>query len=594
MKELMSGNEAIARGAWQAGVKVACAYPGTPSTEILENAARYPEINAEWSPNEKVALEVAAGSAMAGARTMASLKHVGLNVAADPLFTLSYTGIKGGLVIVNADDPSMHSSQNEQDNRHYARAAKLPMLEPSDSQECIRFMGLAFDMSEKFDCPVIVRTTTRISHGVGLAETGERKEQKGETGWEKNPPKWVMLPAFARKRHPLIEQRTKDLQQAAEKFSENRIEEGDKSIGIITSGVAYQYAREAFPEASFLKLGMVWPLPRELIRKFAAMVDNLYVVEELDPFLEDYIHGMGIDVKGKELFPICGELSPAAVEAGISGKSGPEFAAPDPEVAPRPPILCPGCPHRGLFTALGEFEVFVCGDIGCYTLAAPPPLSALDSCLCMGAGIGQSFGMEKAMGESGKAVSVIGDSTFYHSGITSLLDIAYNSGKTTVLILDNGTTAMTGRQGNPGAGYDACQEPCPSVDLVGLAKSLGIGRVREVHPYKLDEARQAIKEELEADEASVIISRGPCMLIPASKEVKKGPLQVVKDKCSGCKLCFKVACPAVHWVAEEGTYTNEKGKTKKRQGHVTIDPLFCTGCEVCLQVCKFDAIVSGE
>ncbi|MFO8058934.1 MAG: thiamine pyrophosphate-dependent enzyme, partial [bacterium] len=506
---------------------------------------------------------------------------------------LSYTGIKGGLVIVNADDPAMHSSQNEQDNRHYARAAKLPMLEPSDSEECLKFMGLAFELSEKYDCPVLVRTTTRISHGVGLADTGERKEPAQEKAWEKDPPKWVMLPAFARKRHPVVEQRMKDLRQGADSFPENRIEEGDKSIGIITSGVAYQYAREAFPDACFLKLGMVWPLPEEMIKKFAGMVDKLYVVEELDPFLEDYIRGMGISVTGKEVLPVCGELSPATVEAAISGKSLLEGSAPDPEVPARPPIMCPGCPHRGLFTALGEFKVFVCGDIGCYTLAAPPPLSALDSCLCMGAGVGQSFGMEKALG-SGKAVAVIGDSTFYHSGITPLLDIAYNSGKTTVIILDNGTTAMTGRQGNPGAGYDACSEPCPSVDLPGLARSLGIGRVREVQAYDLAEVRQAVEEELSADEASVIISRGPCMLIPAAKEVKKSPLSVDLEKCSGCKLCFKVACPGIYWVEEEGTYVSKKGKEKKRPGYVSIDPLFCTGCEVCLQVCKFDAIVRGR
>ncbi|HUT53864.1 MAG TPA: indolepyruvate ferredoxin oxidoreductase subunit alpha [bacterium] len=592
MKDLYSGNEAIARGAWEAGCKVASAYPGTPSTEIIENIIRYPEINAEWSPNEKVALEVGAGAAMAGARALVAMKHVGVNVAADPLFTLSYTGVKGGLVVVTADDPAMHSSQNEQDSRHYARAAKLPMLEPADSRECLEFVKLAFAMSEEHDCPVMLRTTTRISHGLSLVSPGERAAGPVEIKVEKNPGKWVMLPAFARGRHPLVEDRMKKLIEVSEKFPGNRIEPGDKKIGIITSGVAYQYAREAFPDASFLKLGMVWPLPEKMIREFAGMVEKLFVVEELDPFLEMNVLALGIAVTGKAVFPILGELSPALVRAGVTGEPRPPAYPPDPSLPPRPPILCPGCPHRGLFTALARLKAFVCGDIGCYTLAAPPPLSALDTCLCMGAGIGQSFGMEKALGDQaqGKVCAVIGDSTFFHSGITPLMDMVFNRSKGTVIILDNRTTAMTGRQGNPGAGYDACNEVCRAVDLEDLARGLGVGRVRTVQPYDLDATEQALCEEMNAGELSVVIAKGPCMLIPAAKEVKKPPLQADAAKCTGCKICFKVACPAIYWVAGEGTYLTRDGKTKKRKGYVTIDPLFCTGCGVCAQVCEFDAI----
>jgi indolepyruvate ferredoxin oxidoreductase, alpha subunit len=593
MKTLMSGNEAIARGAWESGVTVASAYPGTPSTEILENMARWPEVNSEWSPNEKVALEIGGGAAMAGARTLVSMKHVGVNVAADPLFTLSYVGVKGGLLIITADDPAMHSSQNEQDNRHYARAAKLPMLEPSDSAECLRFTKLAYELSEQNDCPVFLRTTTRVSHGQSLTETGERIASPIEVKLDKDPPKWVMLPAFARGRHPLVEARMKKLEAFAETFPENRIEPGDPKLGIITSGVAYQYAKEAFPHASYLKIGMMWPLPKELIRKFAATVDKLYVVEELDPFIEDFVKALGIKVIGKEVFPILGEFSPAIVKKGILGaEAGKVPVVPDPAVPMRPPVMCPGCPHRGLFTALARHKTFNCGDIGCYTLAAPPPLSALDTCLCMGAGIGQSFGAEKAYGDSGqgKITAVIGDSTFFHSGITPLLDMAYNGSKGTVVILDNRTTAMTGRQGNPGAGYNACGIECSSIDLEALVRGLGVKRVRTVEPYELDATEQAVGEELAAEELSVIISRGPCMLIPGAKAVIKPALKTDPAKCTGCKLCFKVACPALAWVAEEGEYQTADGKTKKRKGYVTIDPLLCTGCQVCAQVCSFDAI----
>jgi len=592
MKKLMSGNEAIARGAWEAGVLAATAYPGTPSTEITQFMAGYPEVDAEWSPNEKVALEVAAGAAMTGARALVSMKHVGVNVAADPLFTLSYTGVKGGLVVITADDPQMHSSQNEQDNRHYARAAKLPMLEPSDSQEALRFVKTAFEMSEEWDCPVMVRSTTRISHGEGLVETGERKEREVELRAEKNPPKWVMLPAFARKRHPLVEERMKRLAELSETFPENRIEQGDKKIGIISSGVAYQYAREAFPDASFLKLGMAWPLPTELFKKFAAMVDKLYVVEELDPFIETWLKCIGVEAVGKQVFPVTGELSPSLVKQGILGERAAALVEPPADLPPRPPIMCPGCPHRGIFTVLHDLDLFVCGDIGCYTLAAPPPLSALDTCLCMGAGIGQSFGMQKVLPEEErkKVVAVIGDSTFFHSGVTPLMDMAYNEGKGVVLILDNRTTAMTGRQGNPGSGINACGEESCMVDIPRLAEGLGIKRVRVVEPYNLSAAAETVKEELEADELSLVISKGPCMLIPEAREVVKPAVTVDLEACSGCKVCLRVACPAISFITEKGEYVTAKGKAKKRPGYVVIDELMCTGCGVCAQVCRFDAI----
>ncbi len=590
MKQLLSGNEAIARGAWEAGCIVASAYPGTPSTEILQFISRYKEINSEWSPNEKVALEVGAGAAMAGARTLVAMKHVGVNVAADPLFTLSYIGVKGGLVLIDADDPQMHSSQNEQDNRHYARAAKLPMLEPSDSEEALSMVKMAFEMSEKYDCPVMVRTTTRISHGQGLAQTSDRVEQPIEPGIEKNPRKWVMLPAFARDRHPIVEERMAELAKIAETFPENKIVKGDKSIGIITSGVAYMYAREAFPEASFLKLGMAWPLPSDLFRKFADMVDKLYVVEELDPFIENWLKALGIEVTGKAVFPIVGELNPTLVRKGIlSNDAGLPKISSDPELPARPPIMCPGCPHRGLYSALKKLGVFVCGDIGCYTLGAPPPLAALDSCLCMGAGIGQSFGIEKALGK-GKSAAVIGDSTFFHSGVTPLMDMVYNQGHGLVVILDNRTTAMTGRQGNPGAGYDLAGRETDTVDIPKLCEALGVKRVKVVDPYDLEHTEQVLKEEIEADEVSVVISKSPCMLIPASKEVRKPALSVDLAKCTGCKTCLKVACPSVNYVVEQGEYTTDKGKVKKRKGHSSIDELSCTGCTVCLQVCPFGAI----
>ena len=497
MRKLLSGNEAVARGAWEAGVEVATAYPGTPSTEIVQALAGYPEVNAQWSVNEKVALEVASGAGYAGARSLCAMKHVGLNVASDPLFTLSYTGIQGGLVVVTADDPNLYSSQNEQDNRHYARAAKLPMLEPSDSDEARRFSKTAFALSEKYDCPVLLRLTTRISHGESLTELEERKMGPVLKKFDRNPSKYVMLPGYARPRHPLVEERMNRLKEFAETFPENRIEMGDKKIGIVSSGVAYQYGREAFPDASFLKLGMVWPLPEKLVKKFAGQVEKLFVVEELDPFLEDNLRMMGLDPVGKEVFPLCGELSPELVKQGVSGKGSVREINFDQAIPQRPPILCPGCPHRGVFHILKKLKVFTCGDIGCYTLAAQPPLNALHTCLCMGAGIGQSFGMEKALGKDARVVAVIGDSTFYHSGITALADIVYNRGKGTVLILDNLTTAMTGRQGHPGSGLDIYGQPSPVVELEKLVLGLGVKRVTVVNPYDLPLLEKVIQEEME-------------------------------------------------------------------------------------------------
>ncbi len=587
MKKLLSGNEAIARGAWEAGCEVACAYPGTPSTEILESISQYPEIKAEWSTNEKVALEVACGASYAGARALASMKHVGLNVSADPLFTLSYTGIKGGLVVVTCDDPNLYSSQNEQDNRHYARSAKLPMLEPSDSDEARRFTKIAFELSEKFDCPVLLRSTTRISHGEGLVELEERKPTQIEKKLDRDPAKYVMLPGYARPRHPIVEERMKKLKEFAETFAENRIEKGDPEIGIITSGVAYQYAREACPDASFLKLGMVWPLPERLIKKFAQSVKKLYVVEELDPFLEDNLRAMGLNPIGKEVFPICGELSPELVKKGIFGKDAVKEIKFDTSLPQRPPNLCPGCPHRGVFYVLKKLKAFVCGDIGCYTLAAQPPLKSLHTCLCMGAGVGQSFGMEKVLGKSEKICAVIGDSTFYHSGITPLIDIVYNQGASTIIVLDNLTTAMTGRQGHPGSGLNIYGKPAPRVDLEKLGEAIGIKRVRTINPYALDEVEKILSEELEANEPSLVIARSPCVLIPEFKKVKKPPLKVDTDKCNGCRVCLQLACPAISWE-------KETEPDKKRKGYAKIDPLFCTGCEVCAQVCKQKAIVREE
>jgi indolepyruvate ferredoxin oxidoreductase alpha subunit len=589
VKELLSGNEAIARGAYENGVRLASAYPGTPSTEILEFIGEnYPEIKAGWAPNEKVAMEVAAGAAYGGARSVAVMKHVGLNVAADPFMTLSYTGVNGGMVIVVCDDPDMHSSQNEQDTRQYAKFGKVPCLEPSDSQEAKDMMGEALRISEEFDTPVILRSTTRISHSMSMVETGARSDGPGELGLKKDPAKFVMLPAFARRRHPVVEQRLKDLTTFAEGFPRNKIIMGDESLGIISSGVAFQYAREAMPEASFLKLGMVWPLPQKMIRDFASRVNRLVVIEELDPFLEEAIRLMGIEVEGKELTGLCGELSPEKVEIALRGSSSATSIGPiEMELPLRPPNMCPGCPHRASFSALKKNKVYVAGDIGCYTLGALPPVGMLDHCLCMGAGIGIAAGLDRAIGElaEGKAVAVIGDSTFFHSGMTPLLELAYNGGSTTVIILDNRTTAMTGAQAHPGTGYTLRRDPTITADIEKLAESFGFKRIHTINPYHVKEMEKTVKEELEAPEPSLIIARAPCALLKTDRILSDRPLRVREDVCKGCKSCINTGCPALEFVKIE-----EPAEGEKRKGHSRINEALCVGCRTCMEVCKFDAI----
>jgi len=582
MKVFLSGNEAIARGAYEAGVKVATAYPGTPSTEILENVINYKGIYAEWSPNEKVALEVGIGAAIAGRRALVAMKHVGVNVAADPLFTASYTGVRGGLVIVTADDPEMHSSQNEQDNRNYAKFAKIPMLEPSDSQEAKDFVKLAFEISERFDTPVMLRTTTRISHSKSIVEQSEPQRQSVEGKLEKQPEKFVMLPQNARIRHPIVEERVGRLAAFAENFEKNEIEMQDTSFGVIASGACYQYAKESFPEQSFLKLGMVYPLPIEMIRKFASQVTKLYVFEELDPFFEEQIKSFGIEVTGKDIFPLCGEFNPSIAEEGIRRSSRKEGKKPlITSLPPRPPNMCPGCPHRGVFYTLKKHKVFVTGDIGCYTLGALSPLNAMDTCICMGAGIGHAMGIDKALWPEGlgKVVAVIGDSTFLHSGITGILDITYNRGTCTVIILDNRTTAMTGRQEHPGTGYTIRGEETKSVDISTLCSALGVDHVKKVNPYDLEQLDSVLKEEIHRPEASVIIAEAPCVLQRRDKKPLGKPLMVDESKCSGCKTCLQIGCPAIEW---------RKGENKK--GKSFINQVLCVGCDMCAQICKEDAI----
>ncbi|WP_432822953.1 indolepyruvate ferredoxin oxidoreductase subunit alpha [Trichloromonas sp.] len=583
---ILSGNEAFARGAYEAGVRVASAYPGTPSTEILENIATYPEIDSSWAPNEKVSLEVAIGASFAGARAMVAMKHVGLNVAADPLMTMSYIGVRGGLVVVVADDPEMHSSQNEQDSRHYARLAKAPMLEPSDSDEALAFTRLAFELSEQFDTPVMLRSNTRISHGKTIVNLGSRIDNLPEPVIERNPGKFVMLPANARKRHPVVEQRLLDLKAWGCTHEINRIEEGEGEVGVITAGISYQYAKEVLPKAHILKLGMVYPLPEELIREFAARCKTLYVIEELDPFIEDQIRAMGISVKGKDVFPICGEFSPGRVAAalGMAQPKGVEVSA---EPLPnRPPNMCPGCSHRGVFYALKRLGAFVTGDIGCYTLGALPPLSAMDTCVCMGAGISNATGMAKALGEAerSKVVGVMGDSTFLHSGITSLMDMAYNNTPATVIILDNRITAMTGRQDNPASGHTLAGIEAIPVDLEAICRAIGVRHVQVVDPYELEKTRLLIKAEMERPETSVVITRRSCMLDRHGRGERSAPLFVNDDKCTGCKACLKIGCPAIEWQGGTGT---DKGKAR-------INQVLCVGCGVCKQVCKFDAFGVGH
>ncbi|HIJ80894.1 MAG TPA: indolepyruvate ferredoxin oxidoreductase subunit alpha [Desulfuromonadales bacterium] len=584
MKEILSGNEAIARGAYEAGCLVASAYPGTPSTEILENTIKYSEIDSSWAPNEKVALEVAIGASFGGGRALCTMKHVGVNVAADPLFTLAYTGVRGGLVLVVADDPGMHSSQNEQDSRNYARFAKVPMLEPSDSQECKDFTRLAFELSERFDAPVMLKSCTRISHGKSIVELGERVAGLPQPQLEKNPAKLVMLPGNARVRHPLVEKSLESLAAEAATMPINRTEIRDTSIGIITAGICYQYVREVLPDASMLKLGLVNPLPRELIREFASKVSKLYVIEELDPFIEEQVRAMGIAVTGKDLTSLCGELTPGSLRSAFGL---PQTVAAAAEKLPgRPPNMCPGCPHRGVFYALNKLKAYVTGDIGCYTLGFMPPLSAMDTCVCMGASIGMATGVTKVVSpeEKKKVVAVIGDSTFLHTGVNGLMDMVYNNSPATVVILDNSITAMTGRQDNPASGFTLMDEPSHAVDIPLLCRALGVKHVRIVNPLDLEETTRVISEEMERPETSVVITNKPCVLIKRDDVFTRGALLAVdSNSCTGCRACLKIGCPAIEWLpAGDGS---KKGKAR-------IDPLLCTGCDVCRQLCKFDAIGS--
>ena len=567
MKLFLSGNEAVARGAWEAGLVFASSYPGTPATEILQNLASYREIKAEWAPNEKVALEAAIGASFAGVRSMASMKHVGLNVAADPFMTLSYTGVNGGLVIAVADDPGLYSSQNEQDTRRYVRAARILALEPSDSQEALEFTKLAFELSERFDTPVLIRLVTRISHSKCVVEVGDRKEVPRKDP-QIDPAKWVMLPAFAKERHKVVLEREKRLREFAEGSDLNRCELLSEDIGFIASGICYQYVKEAFPEASVLKLSVINPLPLELVRDFCSKVKRVYVVEELDPVFEEQIKAAGIHVIGKEVFPEHGEFSPDLVKSVVDKSYKPSFVSFS-DIPARPPTLCPGCPHRGVFVALRKAKVKVFGDIGCYTLGALRPLSSIHSCVCMGAGVSMEHGAASVgMRDS---VAIIGDSTFMHSGVSSLMDIVYNNSPSTVIIMDNGTTAMTGKQPHPGTGVNAKGEPANKIPVERIAEALGVKRVRIVDPYNVDEVYRAVKEEIQVDEPSVIITRRPCTLITT----RSGEIwEVDEDKCIACGACLKVGCMAL----------SMNGKAK-------IDEVLCFGCGVCAQVCPVEAIV---
>ena len=573
MKELMLGNKAVARGLYEAGCQFISSYPGTPSTEVTEEAAKFPEIYCEWAPNEKVALEAAFGASLAGKRSFCGMKHVGLNVAADPLYTMSYTGVNAGLVIVVADDPGMHSSQNEQDSRHHAMASKVPMLEPSDSAEGLDFAKLAYELSEQFDTPVLIKMCTRVAHSQSVVEKGERIVP--EKTYEKNIAKYVMMPGNAKKRHPIVEERTRKLVEWAETAYINREEPGkDSSIGIVTSSTSYQYVKEvAGDRFPVLKLGMVWPLPEKKIRDFAASVDKLYVVEELDGFIEAHIKSLGLDCVGKEKFSNIDEFSQSILASKLGFDAKPTLTLSE-AIPPRPPVMCSGCPHRGLFYSLKKNKVTVLGDIGCYTLGAVAPLSAMEVTLCMGASISSLHGFNKALGEAseGKTVAVIGDSTFMHSGMTGLANIAYNQTNSTVIILDNSITGMTGHQQNPTTGYNLRGDPAGKIDLESLCRAIGINRVRVVDPYNLKECDEAIREELAAKEPSVIISRRPCALL---KNVKHNPpVKVDPDKCRNCKSCMRIGCPSI----------------SIKNGKAVIDETLCVGCDVCTQLCGFGAI----
>ena len=573
MKELMIGNAALARGLYEAGCSVISSYPGTPSTEITEEFAKFNDTYCEWAPNEKVATETAFGASLRGKRSACCMKHVGLNVAADPLFTMSYTGVNAGMVICVADDPGMHPSQNEQDSRHYAVAAKVPMLEPSDSQEALDFAKVAYEISEQFDTPVLIKMCTRVAHSQSIVEKGERTEITKE--YVKNPQKYIMAPANAIARHPFVEERTKKLIEYAETSPLNRIEDGNGTydFGIITSSTSYQYVKEVFGDSvSVLKLGIVNPLPVELIKKFAEKVSKVYVIEELDPVIETHCKTIGIDVIGKEKFSILGEFSQKTI-AEAFGLDKNENICLDTNIPVRPPMMCAGCPHRGMYYVLAKNKITVLGDIGCYTLGAMPPLNALDMTLCMGASVSGLHGYNKAGdGQTeGRTVCVIGDSTFIHSGVTGLINVAYNQSNSTVIILDNSITGMTGHQQNPTTGFNIKGDPAGKVNLEALCKSIGINSVRVVDPYNLDECEKAVKEELAKNEPSVIISRRPCVLLKYVKPKK--PLSVNKDKCRGCKRCMKFGCPAISF----------------RDGNAVVDKTLCIGCGVCAGLCPFDA-----
>lgn len=593
--KLLSGNEALALGAYHAGVKVAAAYPGTPSTEILETLASYKDIYAEWSTNEKVAMEVVLGAAYAGVRSLVSMKQVGLNVASDPFMAAATTGINAGLVIISADDPGVHSSQNEQDNRHYAKFAKVPMLEPSDGQEAYEFMAYAFEISERFDTPVLVRTTTRISHSKSVVKVNQRRAlPPREPGFHYEVEKYVMLPVYARRRHPLIEERLAKLSDFAETFPLNQLTWGERHLGIVTSGVAYQYAREVFPQASFLKLGMTYPLPQNLLRHFASQVERVIVIEELDPFLQENIQTMGIKVTGKEFIPRTGELNPDIVEeasrnAGLLSSTSPRQIEKVPELPKRPPLLCPGCPHSGIFFVLSslgqraklpkakgktvkESKLVITGDIGCYTLATYPPLLAMDTCACMGASIGQALGMERAQIRN-KVVAVIGDSTFLHSGITGLVNAVYNQAGVTIIILDNGTTAMTGHQDHPGTGISAQGKETKKVQLEQLVRGVGVSDVKVVDAFNIKALRESVRSSLESPELSVIIVRGACSVrVPTHA----APRAITTERCNLCGTCLLLGCPAIQREGEQ----------------IYIDTALCVGdaCTICQQICPRQAI----
>ncbi len=580
MKQLMLGNAAAARGLFEAGCEFVSSYPGTPSTEITEEAARFKEIYCEWAPNEKVALESAFGASLAGRRSFCGMKHVGLNVAADPLYTASYTGVNAGLIVGVADDPGMHSSQNEQDSRHHAIASKIPMVEPSDSEEARKFASIAFELSEKFDTPVLYKMCTRVAHSQSIVETDERQTPEHKK-YEKNVQKYVMAPANAIRRHPFVEQRMKDIEEWSLTSGINRVEKAAdgaelSDVGIITSSTSYQYAKEVLGESvNILKLGMVNPLPAKLIRDFAKGLKKIIVIEELDPIIENFCRTLGLDaeIHGKDLFPICGEFSQNMIAAAF-GKNVVPGKKIDAEIPVRPPIMCAGCPHRGMFYALSKLKVTVFGDIGCYTLGSVAPLSAMDVTLCMGASFSGIHGWNKSAGSENekKTVAVIGDSTFMHSGMTGLATIAYNQSASTVIVLDNSITGMTGHQQNPTTGKNLYGNPAGRVDLEALARAMGINRVRVVDPYNIAECETAVKEELSVEEPSLIISRRPCALL---KEVKHNPpLKVDADKCRSCKACMKIGCPAI----------------AMKDGKAKIDVTLCVGCGVCSQMCHFDAL----